>query len=612
MAEGAGVIAPAAARSDGEGAFLGVRRSASGKRWVLRDADERLGLALSQRFDLPEVAGRVLAARGIGLETAEKFLEPTLRRDLPDPFHLKDMDRAVERLVEALKRGERIAVFGDYDVDGATSSALLLRFFRAVGGEIEAYIPDRLKEGYGPNAAALEHLKRTRGCALAITVDCGITAFDALDHAASIGLDMVVVDHHVAEPRLPKAVAVVNPNRLDDDSPHGAMAAVGVAFLLVVALNKRLREIGWYADGRAEPDLRQWLDIVALGTVCDVVPLTGVNRALVAQGLKVMAMRRSVGLRALADVARVDQSPGTYHAGFLMGPRVNAGGRVGESDLGVRLLSTEDEALAADLAQKLDAYNLERQEIERQCLEQAIDSVETGEGLSEGLVYASAPGWHPGVIGIVAGRLKERYNRPACVVAMDDQGIGKGSGRSVEGVDLGAAVIAARQSELLVNGGGHKMAAGFTVAAARQDDFRAFLEERILADAGAGGITPELRLDGALHVAGASVSLARALERLQPFGPGNAEPRFVLSNARVVQADVVGKDHVRAILSGGDGGRVKAIAFRCADQPLGEMILRARGGAPIHLAGRVRIDSWQGREDVQLMVDDAADPTAAH
>ncbi|MCK5746252.1 MAG: single-stranded-DNA-specific exonuclease RecJ, partial [Oricola sp.] len=374
----------------------------------------------------------------------------------------------------------------------------------------------------------------------------------------------------------------------------------------------RLREIGWYADGRAEPDLRQWLDIVALGTVCDVVPLTGVNRALVAQGLKVMAMRRSVGLRALADVARVDQSPGTYHAGFLMGPRVNAGGRVGESDLGVRLLSTEDEALAAELAQRLDAYNLERQEIERQCLDQAIESVETGEGLSEGLVYASAPGWHPGVIGIVAGRLKERYNRPACVVAMDDQGIGKGSGRSVEGVDLGAAVIAARQSELLVNGGGHKMAAGFTVAAARQDDFRAFLEERILADAGAGGITPELRLDGALHVAGASVSLARALERLQPFGPGNAEPRFVLSNARVVQADVVGKDHVRAILSGGDGGRVKAIDFRCADQPLGEMILRARGGAPIHLAGRVRIDSWQGREDVQLMVDDAADPTAAH
>lgn len=589
-------------------AFLGVERSASGKRWEARAVDARHALALSQRFDLPESVARALAARGIGPEEAEAFLEPTLRRDLPDPFHLRDMDKAVERLLRALRDGERIAVFGDYDVDGATSSALLIRFFRALGAELIPYIPDRLKEGYGPNAAALERLRRDHRVDVAITVDCGITAFDALGHAASIGLDMIVVDHHVAEPTLPPAVAIVNPNRLDETSPHGHMAAVGVAFLLVVALNKALREAGWYERaGRGEPNLMQWLDIVALGTVCDVVALTGVNRALVAQGLKVMAGRRNPGLRALADVARVDSAPGTYHAGFLMGPRVNAGGRVGESDLGVRLLATEDERLAAELAQRLDVYNQERQEIERECLDQAIAAVEAGEGVSEGLVYVGAPGWHPGVIGIVAGRLKERYNRPACVVALDDGGLGKGSGRSIDGVDLGAAVIAARQSGLLANGGGHRMAAGFTVPPGGGEAFRDFLAERIMNQVGVGGIVPTLTLDGALHVAGASVDLARALERLQPFGPGNAEPRFAITEARVVKADVVGRDHVRVILAGGDGGRVKGIAFRSADQPLGALLLRARGGVPVHLAGKVRVDSWQGREEPQLLIDDAAE-----
>ena len=593
-----------------EAPFLGVAASASGKRWRQRPVDERAALALAQRFDLPDAVGRALAARDIGPETADAFLAPTLRRDLPDPQGFRDMDRAVERLVRAIRDGETIAVFGDYDVDGATSAALLLRFIRAVGGIAIAYIPDRLREGYGPNRPAFEHLKREAGAGVAVTVDCGITAFEALAGAGEIGLDVVVVDHHVAEPRLPEAVAVVNPNRLDESGLHGQLAAVGVTFLLVVALNRALREGGWYAGGAArEPDLMQWLDLVALGTVCDVVPLTGVNRALVAQGLKVMAARRNVGLKALADVAGVDSAPGPYHAGFLMGPRVNAGGRVGESDLGVRLLSTEDPQLAAELAQRLDTYNRERQAIEQTCLDQALAAVASGEGLSEGLVYAAAPDWHPGVIGIVAGRLKERFNRPACVVAHDPEtGIGKGSGRSVDGVDLGAAVIAARQRELLVNGGGHRMAAGFAVAGENEAAFRAFLEERILEQVGPAGIVPHLTLDGALHPAGASLSLARALERLQPFGPGNAEPRFALTDARIVQADVVGRDHVRAILAGADGGRLKAIAFRCADQPLGEMLLRAKGGTPIHLAGRVRVDSWQGREQAQFMIDDAAAP----
>lgn len=581
--------------------LLGVERSVTGRRWYAREGDLRAGLALAQRFGLPEAVGRVMAARGVGLEEAGSWLEPTLRDLLPDPSSLKDMDRAAARIADAIKRGERIAIFGDYDVDGATSTALLQRFFEAVGGRVTTYIPDRLKEGYGPNAPALLSLKG-RGANLAITVDCGITAFDALEEAAEGGLEVVVVDHHVAEPRLPRACAVVNPNRLDDDSPHGQMAAVGVAFLLAVAVNRELRGRGWYAD-RPAPDLRQWLDLVALGTVCDVVPLTGVNRALVAQGLKVMTQRGNPGLVALSDVARMTEPPEAWHAGFLLGPRVNAGGRVGEAGMGVALLTAPDYATALPLAQQLDAYNTERKAIESECLEAAIAQVEAGD-MHDGLVYASCEGWHPGVIGIVAGRLKDRYNRPACVVAMED-GIGKGSGRSVLGVDLGTAVIAARQEGLLLNGGGHAMAAGFTVAADREQDFRHFLAERIMAQTGDSGIVSELGLDGVLQPRGATVELAAALQKLAPFGAGNREPRFAISGARIVQADVVGSDHVRCILTGEDGGRLKAIAFRCADRPLGRMLLQS-SGLPMHIAGQIRIDRWQGRESVQMIIDDAA------
>ncbi|NMM46272.1 single-stranded-DNA-specific exonuclease RecJ [Rhodospirillaceae bacterium KN72] len=586
-------------------AFLGVSRSASGKRWEARPDDARLTAALAQRYSLPEPVARAMAARGIDLDAAEAFLDPKLSRDLPDPSHLRDMDAAVSRLVAAIREGEGIAVFGDYDVDGATSSALLLRYIRAAGGRIEAYIPDRLAEGYGPNLPALVKLKQ-QGAAVVITVDCGITAFDVLGAAADEGVEVLVVDHHVAEPRLPRAVAVVNPNRLDEDSPHGNMAAVGVTFLLIVALNRRLRAEGWF-DGKREPDLMGLLDLVALGTVCDVVPLTGVNRALVAQGLKVMARRGNIGLSALADVARVSEAPGTYHAGFLLGPRVNSGGRVGEAGLGTELLSTEDAARAQVIAQRLDAYNEERRAIEKDCLDAAIAQVEASGDEDAPVIVAVAEGWHPGVIGIVAGRLKERYNRPACVVALDDDGIGKGSGRSVPGIDLGSAVIAARQQDLLINGGGHKMAAGFTVSAANLSGFVSFLRERIALEAGEGGLVPVLKFDGAVTAAGASLPLVEALERLQPFGQGNAEPRFVLPEVRLYQADIVGEDHVRVLAGDAAGGRVKGIAFRCADTPLGQALLRARGDRPIHLAGRLRKDSWQGRESVQLMIDDAAE-----
>ena len=408
--------------SESGGVVLGVERSLTGKRWEASPADDRVALALSQRHNLSDIVARILVARGVEIDFAEAFLNPSLKSLLPDPSLLKGMDEAADRLARAVVGGETIGVFGDYDVDGATSAALLKRFILAVGGNVDIYVPDRLREGYGPNLPALLQMKDA-GAGVIVTVDCGITAFDQLAGAADAGIDIVVVDHHVAEPQLPAAVAVVNPNRIDDESGQGQLAAVGVAFLLVVALNRCLREGGHYA-AKAEPNLLQWLDLVALGTVCDVVPLTGLNRALVAQGLKVMARRGNIGLRALADVASIDEAPTTYHAGFILGPRVNAGGRVGEASLGARLLTTHDSDEARDLAMRLDAWNKERRELEAACLEEAIAQAED-RGLRDGLVYVSADNWHAGVIGIVAGRLKDRYNRPACVVALD-QGVGKG------------------------------------------------------------------------------------------------------------------------------------------------------------------------------------------
>ncbi|KGM31605.1 single-stranded-DNA-specific exonuclease RecJ, partial [Inquilinus limosus] len=420
-------------------ALFGVERSAKGARWIGRAADDRLALALSQRHALPEIVARVLAARGVGLDDAPAFLNPTLRALLPDPSVLRDMDRAAARIARAVTAGEGIAVFGDYDVDGATSTALLVRYLRALGIEPQIHIPDRIAEGYGPNAQALEKL-RAGGAGLVVTVDCGTTAFDALEGAA--GLDVVVIDHHTAEPRLPKVAAVVNPNRLDQDPGLGQLAACGVTFLALVALNRALRQAGVFAN-RTEPDLLALLDLVALGTICDVVPLTGLNRALVGQGLKVMAQRRNTGLAALADVARVTETVDAYHAGYILGPRINAGGRIGRADLGARLLATEDRAEAARIAALLDEHNVDRKTVEAEVMAAAIAQVEAAE--AGPVILVAGEGWHPGVVGIVAGRLRERYGRPSCVVGFEG-GIGKASGRSVPGVDLGAAVIAARQA----------------------------------------------------------------------------------------------------------------------------------------------------------------------
>lgn len=580
-----------------------VDRSVTGRRWVLRQADGRAGLALSQRLGVPEIVGRVMAARGIDLDGAEQFLDPTLRDALPDPASLAGMDEAAVRLAEAIRNGEPLAIFGDYDVDGATSSALLARFLSAVGVPARVYIPDRITEGYGPTTPALMRL-RAEGIKLVITVDCGTTAFEPLDAAGEAGLDVVVVDHHVAEPALPRAVSVVNPNRLDDTSGQGALAAVGVSFLFAIATNRVLRESGWYKEqGRDEPDLMALLDLVALGTVCDVVPLVGLNRAFVSQGLKVMGRRRNPGLVALADVARVDSKLSEYHAGFLLGPRVNAGGRVGEAPLGAQLLMTQNSAEAVEIAQRLDAWNTERRDIEAQVLEDAMTQVE-GTDLSAALIVAAGEGWHPGVIGIVAGRLKERFNRPAFVIGFDGD-TGKGSGRSVEGVDLGSIVIAARQAGLLVNGGGHKMAAGLTVERGKLEELRAFMDERVAQDVARNAVVPTLRIDGAMALSGVQPDFVAALERLAPFGAGNSEPRFALTSVRVAKADVVGTGHVRCFLSDSTGGRLKAIAFRAAGEPLGDALLD-KSGLGMQLAGKLRPDTWQGRNDVQLIIDDAA------
>ncbi|NQV83582.1 MAG: single-stranded-DNA-specific exonuclease RecJ [Rhodospirillales bacterium] len=575
-----------------------------GKRWISRAGDDRQSMAMAQRYAIPDVIAKALCARGVGLDDVDEFLNPTLRGLMPDPSRLADMDTASDRLAGAIMQGEVIGIFGDYDVDGATSSALLGRFFAAVGGRSETYIPDRLTEGYGPNTPALLKLKE-RGAGIIVTVDCGTSSHEPIGAAQDAGLDTIVVDHHAAEAKLPPALALINPNRLDDDSGQGQLAAVGVAFLLVVAINRALRGAGWYKT-RPEPDLTQWLDIVALGTVCDVVPLTGLNRALVAQGLKIMARRRNPGLRALADVAGMKEAPGTYHAGFLLGPRINAGGRIGAPDLGSRLLGTDDNAEAEEIAQRLDTLNLERRDIEASVQEAAIAEVEKlGEGAGP-IIIAAGVGWHPGVIGIVAGRLKDRFNRPACVVALDEKtGLGAGSGRSVTGVDLGAAIIAACQAGLLVKGGGHKMAAGFTVEADKLPQLQEFLSERVAADVREGGIRPSLYVDGAMKAAAANMELLETLAQVGPFGSGNPEPRFVIPSATLSYAAVVGDRHVRGFISNEGGGRLAAIAFNCVDTPLGQALLKT-DGAPLHIAGRVRANTWQGRTSPQLQIDDAA------
>jgi single-stranded-DNA-specific exonuclease len=575
--------------------------SVLGKRWHPRPHSAHHALAIAQQLGLPELMGQVLASRGVAPEQAEAFLNPTLRTFLPDPFHLLDMEKAAKRVAQAITNKEPVAVFGDYDVDGATSSALLIRYLREFGITPLVHIPDRMKEGYGPNSPALLALK-SRGATLVITVDCGTMAFEPLAAAKEAGLDVIVVDHHKGEARLPEAYAVVNPNRADETSAHTQLAAVGVAFLLVVAVNKLLRE-----SGKDVPDLLPLLDLVALGTICDVVPLNGANRALVTQGLKVMRGRSNAGINAAMDIARLAEAPGTYHAGFIIGPRINAGGRVGKSDLGVRLLATEDALEAASIAQELDLFNAERKAIESLVLEEAMQDAARLPQTDAAIVVARK-GWHAGVIGIIAGRLKEHFGKPTIVIALTN-GVGKASARSVTGIDLGAVVISAVQAKLLISGGGHAMAAGFSIAEDQIAGLRAFFNEQLGASMAKLAGERTLSIDGVVSLSGINVELVRLIEQAGPFGAGNPSVRLWIPNVRVVNCSVVGDGHVRAILAetaaAATSGSLKAMAFRSADTPLGQALLNARGRV-LHAAGGAKINVWQGRESVDFFIDDVA------
>jgi len=580
---------------------LGVARSATGRRWIWRQGEARTGLGIAQRLGLPEIVGRLLAARGVGLDDAPDFLEPTLRALMPDPSRLRDMDHAASRLADAAQRGESVAVFGDYDVDGACSGALMVRLLREIGCRVVHYVPDRLNEGYGPNPGAIGTLC-DRGATLIVTVDCGIAAEAALAVAHNRA-DVVILDHHKAEGPLPRVRAAVNPNRLDCDSGLKTLCAAGVAFLAGVATLRELRRRGHFA-ARTEPDLKRYLDLVALATVCDVMPLTGLNRALVAQGLKVMARRERAGIAALLDVAQAKDAPSAHTLGYLLGPRINASGRIHEADLGLRLLVEDDPVEARAMAETLDAVNKRRQEVEADVLTAAFEAAQKQADRGHPVILVTGEGWHPGVVGIVAGRIKEKFNRPACVAGLAG-GIAKGSGRSVAGVDLGAAIIAARQSGLLETGGGHAMAAGFSFRAGREAELQAFLDER-LAHAATLPSAADLPVEGSLAVQGATVAMAQEVGRLAPFGAGNDEPVFVLNRARVVRADRVGKEGntVRAFLEGEGGGtRLKAICFRAKEGPLAQALL---GGGHLHLAGHLRAESWNDNVTASLHVVDVA------
>ncbi|MEO0682401.1 MAG: single-stranded-DNA-specific exonuclease RecJ [Pseudomonadota bacterium] len=578
------------------GAFLGIEMSATGRRWVGPDAaEERAGLALAQASGLPEAVARVLAARGVGAAEAEAYLEPRLRDLMPDPSSLRDMDLAAERLARAVRHGERIALFGDYDVDGAASSALALRWLRGLGRDATVYIPDRMTEGYGPNVPAMAKLGASHD--LVVCLDCGTAAPGPLAAAAEAGADVLVIDHHLAGETLPPALAVVNPNRQDEDGALGHLCAAGVAFLWLAAANRVLR-----AAGREAPDLMGMLDLVALATVADVAPLTGLNRALVRQGLKVMARRTRPGLAALADAARLTSRPEAYHLGYVLGPRINAAGRVGDSALGARLLATDDPHEAQALAERLEGLNRERRDVEAAVLDAAITQAEA-RGADGPLVWAAAEGWHKGVVGIVAARLKERFERPAVVIGLQGEE-GAGSARSVPGVDMGAAISALAREGLLLKGGGHRMAAGLTVAA---DGVEAAMDAlaRKLARQGAGAAGPrEMRIDGALAPGGATAELCELLESAGPYGQSAPAPRFAIAGARAAYAKPMGEGHLRLRLTG-EGGAVDAVAFRVGGTELGEL-LSASGGAPLHVAGRLEVDDWGGRRKARLRVEDAA------
>jgi len=588
--------------------FFEVQHSVCGRAWRDRLDDRATARALSmtQRHSVSELLARILAGRSVEVEDVEQFLDPTVKRLMPDPDTLTDMPEAAARIADAIERREQIAIFGDYDVDGATSAAVLAKFLRYCGNEPLIHIPDRLFEGYGPNTEAVQALAE-KGSRLLITVDCGTTSIAPLVEARKLGLDVVIIDHHQTDHELPPANALVNPNRQDDLSGLDHLAAVGLVFMTVVAVNRELRKRGFWHVLRPEPDLLDSLDLVALGTVADVVPLKGLNRAFVQKGLLAMRRREHVGLTALMDAARLTGPPECWHLGFLLGPRINAGGRIGRADLGVRLLLEGDTTQAGAMAAELDRLNRERQVIEQQTLAQAEAEAMAALGIEEkgAVVVTAGQGWHPGVVGLVAARLKERYGRPAFAIALEPGGIGTGSGRSITGVDLGAAVRHAVATGLLIKGGGHAMAAGVTIAPDKLAAFRAYLEESLHEAVENARQEDALLIDGAISAAGATVEMLNDVARAGPFGAGHAEPVFALPSHQLAYVEEIGQSHVRARLRAGDGAMLNAIAFRAAGKPLGNALIANRG-RNVHAAGTLSIDRWNGEERVQFRIMDVA------
>jgi single-stranded-DNA-specific exonuclease len=588
--------------------FLGVERSVAGRPWRDR-LDERgaaRALAMVQRYGLPELLARIVAGRGVEMADVESFLDPSIRRLMPDPDTVTDMAVAAARIADAVVAGERVAIFGDYDVDGATSTAVLVHFLRHCGLDPLFYIPDRIFEGYGPNIEAIRQLVG-QGARLLIAVDCGTTSLEPVAEARRLGLDVIVVDHHQADAQLPAATAIVNPNRLDDLSGLGQLAAVGLTFLTVVAVNRELRRRGFWTPSRPEPDLLGLTDLVALGTVADVARLAGLNRAFVAKGLVAMRRRERAGMTALMDVAKLSGPPEPWHLGFLLGPRINAGGRIGRADLGVRLLLEADDTGAAALAAELDRLNRERQAIELATLAEAEAEATAALGVAEAgaVVVTAGRTWHPGVVGLVAARLKERFGRPAFAIALEPGGTGTGSGRSISGVDLGRAVRDAVSEGLLLKGGGHAMAAGVTLKQENLAAFRAFLEAALAPSVDAARREDALLIDGAVTAAAATPELIATVARAGPYGAGSPDPVFAFPSHTIAYAEKVGQAHVRVRLRAGDGAAVSGVVFRAAGKPLGEALLKRRGQV-VHAAGTLGLDRWNGEERVQTRVIDIA------
>ena len=586
--------------------FLNVERSVTGRPWIdrLDDAGARLAKAIAQRSEISEILARILAGRGVGADDADRFLNPTLRELMPDPSTLTGMDGLAERLAAAIESGEGIALFGDYDVDGACSVALMARYLRHFGLEPEIYIPDRIFEGYGPNIGAIDRLI-DGGATLIVTLDCGTTSMAPIAHARSRGVDLLVIDHHLVDHELPPATALVNPNRPDDVSGLGYLCAAGVTFMVLVAVNRLLR-----LRGVARlPELMSLIDLAALATVCDVVPLAGLNRAFVVRGLELMRPPRNPGIAALALAARINGPINPYHLGFLIGPRINAGGRIGDAALGARLLSLSDESEAMAIAAQLDALNSERQKIEADAVDEAtrVAEAEIGGGEGPPVLVLASESWHAGVVGLVASRLRERFERPAFAIALGPDGHGTGSGRSLPGVDLGRAVLAAVEAGIIGRGGGHAMAAGVTLRAGELGPFRAHLLEVLATHVTLARARTALEIDAALTARGATPDLVADIERAGPFGAGNPTPIFAFPAHKARFPDIVGAGgHVRFTLTSDDGARLKAIAFRAANSPIGQAIMASGGDTPLHFAGTLGLDHWQGRAEVQFRVTDVA------